>query len=373
MRRRYMYGFQPKRKRFHVNKTILKIAGGVVAAAIVVVALVLLSGRTTTSLEKLNIQPGSKISVSSKAIFSLNGTTLTSSDYSGKKNWSVSFNAADMKLSNSENLICVYNEATANVMGTDKSLGVRIDATDFTIKKVVCGNTAIAMLTESLSEDKTQYIRIFNSEGIDLYREQIVNSQVLDFGFYSGGNFWYLKLDVSGVIPISRVTMLNPEQNSIIGTIDVTDEIITDVFFFSDDIYLSGTTTLKSYSLSNLSMYQNNVLIYGLNCIDTLGSQAPVFLYTPHNSSNSDCIQTLRLISKNSSDTTIRLQDDVRFVVALHDKIFCFKDYSYDLYSLDGSYISTSKLQTNVLGVQKLSDNYALITGESQVYMLSVK
>ena len=173
----------------------------------------------------------------------------------------------------------------------------------------------------------------------------------MNFDFYGDDdNLWMLTLVTSGVQPISRVTTVDPAQQALTGIIDLTDQLITDVFFTDDNIYLSGTTNVAYYDLFNEK--QGDILIYGLKCIDhTQGADSVVLLYVPRQS-DADYYSSLRILSKDNLDTTLQLPENVFSVVSSADKVYCFTKNELYTYKFDGEYLSTIEFDVPVSNVK---------------------
>ena len=376
--RRRPQSFQ--RKRFHFNRRFFFFTAlGVLFIALVFVFLFLftnLFGNKNT-ITPLNITAGSQVCASSDTIYSLSGSTVTARNFSGTEKWSVPFSSSDLKLINSDTLVCVYNASSAIVLGADKTHMFSVDAVDVTIERAVCGKEHLALLvksttTEDETEVSTYYIRIFDQQGTELDREEITNGTLLKFGFYGDAdNLWFLTVDTSGVSPISRITTINPTQKTTTGRVELNGQLVTDVFYPDNELcYLSGTTNLSYYDLFNTK--QGDILIYGLECVDTTyNGNEFLLLYVPRNASE-EGYTSLRILSIDSTDTTLQLPDDIFSVVGSGDEIYCFSKNQAIVFKVTGEYVSTIPFETPISNVQKLSDSQVLITTSQGLSLMSI-
>jgi len=368
-----------RRKKYRFNKKFVFFAS--VVGAFIILLLVFLFlftdiGGGKLNVKKLDVNLKAQVTSSQTMLYSLSGSTVTAMDFSGKEQWNVKFSSSDLTLTNSNELICVYNGTTANVLSADKEHMFSVEAKDYKIVRAVCGHKSIAILTQSTTgsgDNKvTQYdVRIFDSEGKELYRANVADGEIVNFDFYGDDdNLWMLTLVTSGVQPISRLTTIDPAQQALTGIVDLTDQLITDVFFTDENIYLSGTTNVAYYDLFNEKL--GDILIYGLKCIDhTQSADSFVLLYAPRQS-DTDFYTSLRILSKDDLDTTMQLPENIFSAALSADKVYCFTKNTVYTYKFDGEYQSTMDLEIPITGVKKLSDSYALLTSADGLYLMSL-
>lgn len=345
------------------------IAGAVVLVA-VLIYIIFFTGlfHKTESFVPLGSTGTFEIAASdTRSIYHLQGSTLHKLDAKGKVLWSAQYTQTDLALAVGRDVICLYNKETATILDTAQNPLVNIPKSEFTIHQVVCGNNSVALLS-TIEGSATEYIRVFNMEGIELHRYKVENTKVLKMGFFDeSDNLWYLTLDVSGVAPISRIFTASPAQQNLTANYEIYGQLVSDACFWNTDIYISDTHALTAYDTFNTELSQTR--IYGTKLIDTHYTKDDLFFaYVPVNNAE-NMLGTVRVISKNGSDTLIQLPSGI-YHVALSDKyIYCFGENAIYLYHYDGKYAKGLTLDFSVASFQKLCDNLVLLRTDEDSFL----
>ncbi len=317
-----------------------------------------------------------EIFATASSIYYMKGTTLYCTDLEGKELWSSKNNAEHMNIAGSDTFICVYNERTAIVTGPNQEARFTITPSDYNIKQVFCGNDVVVLLTETKEENPVQYLRAFDINGNDLQRTEIVGSELLQFGLHGEmDNLWTLMLDSSGIEPVSRITISNPAQNKMTGIIEVSDQLIYEVFFGEKNMYLMGTNNMMQYNSFNEKT--SETLIYGLRCIDSVETATDnVFAFIQEEIENGENIYNIHLISgkdgKTPSDTLIQMPKGVKHAVLSDERLFCFSEDTLYLYKFTGEFEKETKLDIRITDVRKLTENMLLISADDGVYFYHI-
>ncbi len=366
-----------KRRRGRTISIVIRILIGVIAACALVFLYLLIFTRVfnpTIKLYKTSLPPEAELSSSSSKLFYFTGSTLNCTDYYGEELWKQKFTGSDMKISNSDTLECVFNESAASIMDPQNNVLFTVPSTEYEFEDVSCGRNSIAILCSAGSERKAYYIRVFDMSGTEIYRSNYEDVDVLDFSLYGeNDNLWALTLDCTGVSPISRISTSSPSQNALTGTIDITDQLISDVFYFDPNLYLSGTTNLVSYD--TFGQKGNSTLVYGLKCIDyALSGSDYSLVYLPRSVTDITNAYTLRVLAHRESteiDAFIQLPSDVIAVYSSPTLIYCYLKNSIYTYELTGEFSEEISLDFDVKDVVKLSSDRTLIYAEDgTVYYL---
>lgn len=367
----------PKYKISRKLKQSLAISGVVLAIIAIVSLVVLLFGNLfgkKSVLKETELAFDGEIFATSNSIYYMQGTTLCCSDLKGNVLWSSNNNSDRLEISGSDSFICAYNENVAIVTGPNQEARFTVTPTDYKIEKVVCGKDVIVLLTEA--ENGEKYLRAFDVNGNDIQRTEIADGELLGFGINGeADNLWTLMLDPNGVEPVSRITISNPAQNKMTGIIEVSDQLIYDVYFGKNNAYLMGTNNMLRYDEYNEK--KSETLIYGLKCIDIVEMEAEsVFACIQTDLREGDDIYNVHVIDSkgdsNPSDTIIQLPSGVKNVMLLGDRLVCFTENSMYKYRFSGEFESVTELETSVTDVRKLNENLLLVSTVDGVYLYAI-
>ena len=311
------------------------------------------------------------IQSSNGLIYYLKGTTLHCADSKGQLKWSTKFSSGKLSLKTSENIICLYNEATATVLGTDKTPLFTLPESDFQIADVMCGSDSLAFLC-TIEEDPSQYLRVFDMEGTEIDRIDLEGQQVLKYGFFgSADSLWYLTLDTSGVYPVSRIITRAPAQKTITGMYEVYDQLVSDVFFFQTDVLASGSSNLICYNSLGEKVFEK--LIYGSKLEDTCKTSDDfIFAYSPRNSID-ESSYSVRLVSYSGKDALIQLPSGIYDFALSNRNLYCFGKREIYVYQHSGEYLKTIDLEFELDGIQILGDGLVLLKSGSSIYSMTLE
>ena len=366
-----------KRRKTQMLKLALKIAAGaagLVALFVLYLALFTDVFHPLSQLHEVNVPASAEVAATQEDIYYQSGPTHNKIDVQGNPTWNYKFTGENLTVACSETLVCVYNESFANILDPDKNVRFTVPASDFTITDVRCGQALLALLCTLEGDTQNMYIRVFDEAGAEIYRETYANLTVQDFGLYGQtDNLWALTLDSSGVEPISRITTSSPSQNALTGTIEITDQLISDVFYIDAQLFVSGTTSLSSYD--TFGNRQNSTLVYGLKCID-LASDGNNYtlVYTTRAASDPGSAYSIRCLASTDDgprDTFIQLPSNTIAVHTSISHIYCFLEDSVYVYQLTGEFAEEIPLDFTLTKTQKLSSNQVLLfaKGGSSYYM----
>lgn len=360
------------------KQRILLIGGIAVALAAVILLFVFFSTLFSGGelLKKTEMAFDGEIFATSSSIYYMKGSTLYCTDLDGKELWSSKNNAETMNISGSDTFICVFNERTAIVTGPNQEARFTITPSDYIIKDVICGNDVVVLLTETKQDRPVQYLRAFDINGNDLQRTEISGSKLLQFGLNGDADSLYtLMLDSSGIEPVSRVTISNPAQNKMTGIIEVSDQLIYEVVFGKNNMYLMGTNNMMQYDSFNQKT--SETLIYGLRCIDAVEKQnESIFAFIQEDILPKENIYNVHVVvgkdGASPSDTLIQLPKGVKHAALSEDRLICFSESSIYLYKFSGEYDKEIKLGFKASDVRKLTENLILISGDDGVYLYNI-
>lgn len=372
MRSRSDRAFADRRRRRNKKQILVPLicAGAFLLAGVIIYLCVFGFAPAAENFYPLDVTSESQVAANSDNVYFLSGTTLNCADKKGAKLWSIKFTSGAVNLSVSDSIACVYSSDFATVLSSEGEHMYTLPTNDFKTKSVKCGIGVTAFLSE---EQETQYIRVFDKEGSEIYRAQYPDEEILDYGFFgSNDSLFTLTLDTSGIAPVSRVTTISPATQSLTGTVDITDQLIGDVKFVDTSMLLCGTSTLSTYD--NFGTQTSSTSIYGLSCSDSaITKNGYIFAFLPKNISKLTNSCTVRIIGKSAGsdiDTNIQLPPGVKGAYVSSNKLYCILEDSIYIYKLSGEFEKTLEAPASITSVTKLGEDKLKIACKEDVYLL---
>lgn len=292
---------------------------------------------------------------------------LTCIDTSLSVVWRLELFSGDLQYTANDDIIVASGQ---NVIQTINANGQHLFSkkVEGNIESTRAGKDKVAVYVLQPLEDSTRaYILIFDLSGTDLYQIDVTNRYIIDYGFDAVSNSLYLlELDISGSVPISRISTYRPETQSMTGIKELKDELVGRLYIFGDQIYAVGTNELTLYQ--SLSENDRSVMVYGWVLTDAYRLEDPRFVFIP--AKNSDSIDIIRIIRGSGSEIKINLPPDVFRIIHGSDKIYCFAKQSVFVYTIDGKYVRSYTLPFPISDAERVLGRYTFITQDKTVYLM---
>lgn len=368
-----------KRKLNRLLSLIIKILAGVLGACVLVFLYLIIFTdvfHPLTRLYRTEIPVTAEVSASSNEIYCLDANRLECIGFDGKVEWETEFSGSNYDINVSDTLVCIYNSNSASVLDADKNVLFSIPGAEYNILNAKCGKNHIALLC-SLESDRTlYYVRVFSVSGEEIYRADYESADVLSYDMFGEtDNLWVLTLDTSGVSPVSRITTFAPMQNAMTGTLEINDQLVSDVYYSDSNMYLSGTYNMLTYD--TFGQKQGSTLVYGLKCIDSAFSGSDyTMVYMQRTDDNISQANTLRVISRSGEterDSFLQLPGEAEAVYTSSNHVYCFMKNKVYIYKLTGEFYKETEFDFNITGSQKIaSDKVLLVSEDKVVYYLQL-
>jgi hypothetical protein len=235
---------------------------------------------------------------------------------------------------------------------------------DGDIESARVGKDMAAVYIRQHLDDKTpSYIIVFNLSGEQLFLLDVTDRYVMDYGFDAVSDALYvLELDVSGSVPISRISTYKPDTQAITMIKELKDQLVSAVYWIDDKINAIGTTYLTVYGSMNAEIQQ--IMTYGWMLEDVYQNDDPKFIYVPSNSEAS--FDIARVVRTTGSEIKINLPPGVFRILHEGEKIYCFAKEKLFVYTGEGKYLRTYDLPYAIDGVERtVNDSVLLKHGET--------
>ncbi len=221
------------------------------------------------------------------------------------------------------------------------------------------GKDMTAVYIQQHLDGKTpSYIIVFNLSGEQLFLLDVTDRYVMDYGFDEVSDSLYvLELDVSGSVPISRISTYKPDTQAITMIKELKDQVVSDVYWIDEKIYAIGTTYLTVYGSLNSDVKE--IMTYGWMLEDVYRTNDPKFIYVPSDSTGT--FDIARVVRTSGSDIKINLPPGVFKILHEGEKIYCFANDKLFVYTGEGKYLRTYDLPNVIEGVERAVDDHVLL------------
>lgn len=368
--------YQSKTKKKLPKKAIAFFVCAAVALTVLLVGLILwlstvIFSQSTgdKSVTQMPFSADAEYACVGTNIVYLNQQVLTCIDARLKEIWKCSIDPGSVHLDANDAVIVAYGEEAIQCIDKSGALlfAKRIDGQ---VQSARAGVGKVAVYVRQVLEDNTPaYILVFDLAGNSLYQIDVAGKYVLDYGFDSQGDQLYmLELDVTGSVPISRISTYRPETQAMTGIKELKDQLVTGVHIIGKDIYAMGTGRLTVYPAANTGS-SRDILTYGWMPADFSAYTETKFVYVP---AKGGPIDIARIIRPSGAETKINLPPGVFSIVATDEKIYCFANSSYFVYTKDGKFLRMYELGYAADGVQRAIPGHVFLTQGSSIALMTL-
>ncbi|MDD5016615.1 MAG: DUF5711 family protein [Eubacteriales bacterium] len=360
-----------KAKKYKLSrKSILFLISIFVVLIVLVIGIVMLLTRGKEVKDALITMPfttgDSYFSVGNTVVYS-DDDLLTCIDTSLNEKWQLPDYTGEPDFTSNDDITAAASNDVLKVINAkgEYLFSYQLDSTILSTR--VCTNKVAVSVEQAVNDDTHSYIIIFDLTGTSLYKIDISDKYVLDYGFDSQSDQLYvLELDVSGAAPVSKIFTYRPETQSITGIIELKDQLVGSVYIIDGVIYTIGTNRLTMHTSLNTS---REVLIYGWVLNYIYDSDNPIFVFVP-SADDMSHIDIAHIINTSGDETTINLPPNVFSIVHTGGKIYCFATDNIFVYTDEGIYSRTYTLPFTIDGIKGAMDGYVFMTQGENVYLL---
>ena len=303
-------------------------------------------------------------------LFYTDGATLHSTTFSNQQKWSATTIKEGMKVAaKTGGNVAVYLGQQLQCFDASGTLRY---AKEFygEILNVRCGTSFVAVHVKETSG--AYRLIVLDNSGAET-NLTIEGGYVVDFDYFGEDNLYVYAIDSASMTPSSILSIYN-NQLAATGKINVSGQILQKTLFFTNSIYVIGSTYLQE--MGYLGEVNQQKLIYGWNYAGihvTDGGKATVAFIPGGTFAEAEGITTVRLCTFGENDVYLQMKPDVSDVFLKNGKLFSISDDILYVYSLGGTLQNSYALPFVPKDILVLADaNYAALTGEDGVYLLKL-
>ena len=355
----------------HRSRNILLTVIVVFVIVAIIVGIFVSAGLAPLKLTEQTFSKETQHGYTGGGFYVINGTTIKYiDDKKPELNSERSINTENIKLVACPELSLIYTSNAIYVLNTENPIDM-----GGTILNVKCGSSHIGVFVE---DDKgEQFIAVLDSSLKEVNRITFTDTNPIDFGFDTtrGDVLWTLDVDVNTSKPISTFRTYDLKKRSASGMITVQGELVEDVAFTQNSVFLVGTSTLMCYDRSRntqnyrLQCYGRELLDvsyvddYVMMVVRDRGAQdySKVIIYALSDTAERDPV--MRTITL--PDETLAVYSVAnRMVVVLPDKVV--------KYRASGSIDKEKQFDSPIDAVEKLTGGRILVYRGNVPYMADI-
>lgn len=261
----------------------------------------------------------------------------------------------------------VYDAASLCIIGHDEVI-----APGAQIKRVECGEGFIACLTDNGSEEK---IHVYDTAG-QLRDELEFKDSVTDFGFTQSdpARMYAVSLNTDSSVCVSQITTYNPSVPAITGIITVQEQLIEDIIFTDNSVFVEGTHSLIRYDAeTNKESYRINK--HGYRVYDEYAGGSPaVFIMSGDDETRpalrmyivkQDTVAEERIVS-------LQVPSDTVGVIACKDGAYVATPEKLMRFDKTGTLCETQEFDDRIDSIEKLSEKMMLLHCGNKLYTIEI-
>lgn len=287
-----------------------------------------------------------------------------------KKNYTYGMGASDIRMSGSESMTVVFNEAQLQVVGEKTPLTF----TGF-IKEVECGVGHLAVLRQA--DDGKESVLIITKSGEQIEDLSFEGQYIVDFGFYTAKNemLWIETLGIDTGTPITTISTYDFVQKEITGLIHVQSQLVDQIYITPNSLFVVATNQIIRYTHEgNKEVYRTT--IFGYKAVDfSNASGTPTFLLTTRGG-DFHTVKMLTLEEGADADpveTMLQLPTEGVAAFIMNTRLVVVSREQMYTYTIKGKLSITATFEQPIDAAAKLTDQKLLLSSNGMYYLADAK
>ncbi len=392
MARKRRVKYVSKNKGYTVRRLAVLLGALIIIAGAGVGVLLLIKGGADAAKPRLMpFKAGTPYAYTSGSVYYLDGEDMVYDKLdSDDADTRIPLGTNEANISATDGMTIVYNSASAHVVG-------ELYPVEFagTVLSANCGHTYFGVL--SRDEAGAAKLGVYDKTGaqVDMHAES--DAMIADFGFRgeaASEQLWLLTVDTRAAEPVSYITSFSYSgaAPSTTGMTMVIDQLVEDVMFSANGMYVIGTSDISRYDLaSNQRSY--HILTYGYKVVSScVTGDAAIFLMLSRESAASvtekgmlskDALGTkiaVKLISAPQGEgtgaqtsVTVQLKEDTVAVYAVKGGMLAVCKNELRIYSAGGELSRTINTGIGeITGASRVSDTKFMLEAEGKTYLVDI-
>lgn len=375
-------GSRSRKKKKRKNRTLLFsiVILGILGAAVLIFQMVFNKRESVMEMRETPISANATfVNTGDGLLYQTDGQIHFFHLNDSKKNYTYGMGASDIRMSGSEDMTVVFNEAQLQVVGEKTPLTF----TGF-VHEVECGKNHLAILRES--PEGIESVLLITREGAQMADLTYDDQYIVDFGFFQTGSemFWIETLNINTGTPTTTISTYDLSKlasaaasasgTAPTGMMHVQGQLVDDIRITSQSMFVAGTNQIIRYiHAGNKEIYRT--MIYGYQTADfSAASGTPTFLLTPRGGDfHSVKIVTLQEEAAPSPvETYLQVPTEGVAAYIMGSRLVVVSRVNVYTYSLTGKLSATASFEQPVDSAVKLNDATLLLSSNGMYYLADV-
>lgn len=315
--------------------------------------------------------PNAEVRMAGDGFVMYDGSTFTYIDSGGDTKWTYLIGAGYSFSADVGGLAC-WTGKTLTIVDIERGTTMYSAQQSGDVTAARVGSRYAAALIEG---GGASYITVLEKGGKQVFTADFPQLTVMDFGFYSSGNFmWAMALDTTGSVPTCEISTYRPSNKSIIGAISDPEQLMYAISFESNSVRATGGTYSKVYDYTGTEQLSRRTLVYGwfLYSSDAVDDALMAFVPTNQGEAQAD-IRDVRMI-KRGVDRTVRMPFPCVDIVAKGDCAYGFSRDGYIMIaSTSAQNVAAYDMPFTIDDVYGVTDsNCAVIKSGANIYIVNL-
>lgn len=365
----------------------------VIAGAGLGVLLLIKGGVEAAKPQELPFKPNTSYAYTLGAVYYVDGEDMVYDKLdSDTTDTRIPLGTGEANIVATDGMTVVYNSASAHVVG-------ELYPVEFagTVLSAKCGHTYFGVL--SRDDTGVAKLGVYDKTGAQVDSHVESGAMIASFGFRgesASEQLWLLTVDTRAAEPVSYITSYSYSgaAPSTTGMTMVIDQLVEDVTFSSNGMYVLGTSDISRYDLtSNQRTY--HILTYGYKAVSSCvtGDKA-MFVLLPRDRASDienggmlkeEALGTeiaVKLISAPQGEgvgaetsVTIQLPKDTVAVYAVKGGMLAVTDKALIVYNAKGEVSRTVEtgLTAEVTGAARVGDSRFVLEAGEKMYLVDIE
>lgn len=287
---------------------------------------------------------------------------------------SLQLSTAEVTLVSSDSITAIYGGAAVHIVGAAEM----IDAGG-QVLSVACGKQHIAVLRQDAEDAAT--LLVYNAAGALVDTIASGTALLADFNFGTTGGsdvLWTLSLATSGSVPVSTITTYTYGEAgaTMSGVITLQSQLVEDVYFTANSIFVVGTNHLLRYD-KQITSEAYRLLVYGYRPLDlSTGGTRPLFLFADRAAETPGAVRLISCADGTLSEETMRmvsLPTGTHSYFVIGGRFMAVTDTAVYTYNTSGDLQSTTELEVACDEAFKLSESRILLRRGPQMRLMTLR
>ena len=276
-------------------------------------------------------------------VIAVEGTEVTSYDYSGQKQFTAQAPWEDMQAYRNDGYTILWYSNLAVILNSAGEVRHTQDLSGADAFLATCNSSQFAVAV--IEEGQTK-IKVYDFNGIEIWDNLYTDMTIMDIGYFGekDAQLWTLALDYHGTIPVTRLNTNHPGSSQT-GRITINDQVCYAVEPFDESVYIVGTHHIQSRTYTDTKLSEMLINGWALQSSYVGEKNTVSFLMAPVDTTGTDTpLSALWYIKPGQEQYRISMPAGIKRAVLTERKIYAISKEGVYYMNFNGQKRNFSKL-----------------------------